>query len=204
MIDRQSVGALAAVMIEPILSSGGVVEVPEGYLARLKEKCRERGMLLILDEAQTGIGRTGTNFAFERDGVAPDILTLSKTLGAGLPLSAVVTSAEIEQTCHAKGFLFFTTHANDPLPAAVGLCVVEALVRDRLAARAAEMGAHMKQGFQDLQQKHEAIGDVRGRSEEHTSELQSLMRISYAVFCLKKKKHKNKKTEYKYRHHHQN
>jgi len=163
MIDRQSVGALAAVIIEPILSSGGIVEIPDGYLARLKAKCHERGMLLILDEAQTGIGRTGTNFAFERDGVAPDILTLSKTLGAGLPLSAVITSAEIEQRCHARGFLFFTTHANDPLPAAVGLCVVEALVRDGLAARAKELGAHMKQGFLDLQQKYEAIGDVRGR-----------------------------------------
>ena len=78
-------------------------------------------MLLILDEAQTGVGRTGTMFAFERDGVVPDILTLSKTLGAGLPLAAVVTTAEIEERCHERGFLFYTTHVSDPLPAAVGL-----------------------------------------------------------------------------------
>ena len=87
MIDRQSTGALAAFIAEPILSSGGILDLPPGYRAALKAKCAERGMLLIVDEAQTGVGRTGLMFACERDGVAPDILTLSKTLGAGLPLS---------------------------------------------------------------------------------------------------------------------
>lgn len=82
LIDAQSTGSLAAFIAEPILSSGGIIELPEGYLAALKRKCEEREMLLILDEAQTGIGRTGTMFAFERDGVVPDILTLSKTLGS--------------------------------------------------------------------------------------------------------------------------
>ena len=71
-------------------------------------------MLLILDEAQTGLCRTGTWYAFERDGVVPDILTLSKTLGAGLPLAAVLTSAEIEEAAHDRGFLFFTTHVVGP------------------------------------------------------------------------------------------
>jgi 2,2-dialkylglycine decarboxylase (pyruvate) len=162
-IDRQSTGNLAAVIVEPILSSGGIVELPEGYLAALREKARERGMLLILDEAQTGMGRTGTNFAFERDGVAPDILVLSKTLGAGLPLSAVVTTAAIEAACHARDFLFYTTHAADPLPAAVGLKVVEIVLRDRLAERARELGRYLKSALSDLQQHHAAIGDVRGR-----------------------------------------
>ena len=83
LLDRQSTGNLASFIAEPILSSGGIIELPEGYLAALKKKCVERGMLLILDEAQTGMGRTGTMFAFERDGVVPDILVLSKTLGAG-------------------------------------------------------------------------------------------------------------------------
>ncbi|MGX0975830.1 4-aminobutyrate aminotransferase-like enzyme [Roseovarius sp. MBR-51] len=78
LIDAQSTGSLAAFIVEPILSSGGIIELPEGYLAALKRKCEEREMLLILDEAQTGVGRTGTMFAFERDGVVPDILTLSK------------------------------------------------------------------------------------------------------------------------------
>ena len=163
IIDRQSTGQMAAVIVEPILSSGGIVELPEGYLAALKEKARERGMLLILDEAQTGMGRTGHNFAFERDGVVPDILNLSKTLGAGLPLSATITSAEIEQDCYDKGFLFYTTHAADPLPAAVGSKVVEIVQRDALAERARELGAYLKDQLRDLQQRHAAIGDVRGR-----------------------------------------
>lgn len=109
LIDAQSVGSLSCVLVEPILSSGGVIILPDGYLRALKEHCTQRGMLLIVDEAQTGIGRTGTNFAFEREGVVPDILTLSKTLGAGLPLSAVVTSAEIESTCAERGYMFYTT-----------------------------------------------------------------------------------------------
>ncbi|ABM94428.1 aminotransferase [Methylibium petroleiphilum PM1] len=81
LIDRQSSGNLAAFIAEPILSSGGLIDLPLGYLAALKAKCSERGMLLILDEAQTGVGRTGLMFACQRDGVVPDILTLSKTLG---------------------------------------------------------------------------------------------------------------------------
>ena len=83
-------------------------------------------MLLILDEAQTGMCRTGTWYAFERDGVVPDILTLSKTLGAGLPLAAIITTP-IEKAAHERGFLFFTTHVSDPLAAAVGNTVLDVL-----------------------------------------------------------------------------
>lgn len=163
MIDRQSTGQLAAVIVEPILSSGGIIELPDGYMAALRDKANERGMLLILDEAQTGMGRTGDNFAFERDGVVPDILNLSKTLGAGLPLSTTVTTAAIEQACYDKDFLFYTTHAADPLPAAVGRKVVEIVVRERLADRARELGSYLKGLLCDLQQRHQIIGDVRGR-----------------------------------------
>ena len=114
LVDRQSTGELAACIAEPILSSGGVLEPPVGYMPALAAKCRERGMLLIFDEAQTGLGRTGDLFACERDGVVPEFLTLSKTLGAGLPLAAVLTTPEIEDICHERGFLFYTTHASDP------------------------------------------------------------------------------------------
>lgn len=163
LIDRQSTGNLAAFIAEPILSSGGILDLPLGYLAALKKKCEERGMLLILDEAQTGIGRTGMMFAFERDGVVPDILTLSKTLGAGLPLSAVVTSDEIEQRCHERGFLFYTTHVSDPLPAAVGLKVLEVIERDNLVEHANVAGLRLKSGLHALQERFECVGDVRGR-----------------------------------------
>jgi 2,2-dialkylglycine decarboxylase (pyruvate) len=91
-LGRQSTDNLAAFIAEPILSSGGILDLPPGYLVVLRDHWRARGMLVILDEAQTGIGRTGTMFAFKRDGVVPDILTLSNKLGAGLPLSAVMTT----------------------------------------------------------------------------------------------------------------
>jgi 2,2-dialkylglycine decarboxylase (pyruvate) len=162
-LDRQSTGNLAAFIAEPILSSGGVLDLPPGYLAVLRDHCHARGMLLILDEAQTGIGRTGQMFAFERDGVVPDILTLSKTLGAGLPLSAVMTSEALANEAEGRDFLFYTTHVNDPLPAAVGLKVLEVVQRDDLATRAKEAGAHLKAGLLGLKQRHRCIGDVRGR-----------------------------------------
>ena len=120
-------------------------------------------MLLILDEAQTGMGRTGTMFAFERDGVLPDILVLSKTLGAGLPLAAVMTTDEISQAADDRGFLFYTTHVNDPLPAMVGLKVIEVVERDGLAARAATLSDRLKRGLLSLKQRYPRIGDVRGR-----------------------------------------
>jgi len=120
-------------------------------------------MLLILDEAQTGVGRTGLMFACEREGVTPDILTLSKTLGAGLPLAAVLTSAAIEERAHELGYLFYTTHVSDPLPAAVGLKVLEVVERDGLVARANLMGERLRNGLLRLQERFECIGDVRGR-----------------------------------------
>lgn len=163
LVDAQSTGSLAACIVEPILSSGGIIEPPLGYLAALKRKCEERGMLLILDEAQTGLCRTGTWYAFERDGIVPDILTLSKTLGAGLPLAAVITSAEIEQAAFDRGFLFFTTHVSDPLVAAVGNTVLDVLERESMDARALELGAVLRTGLLEIQSRHDVVGDVRGR-----------------------------------------
>ncbi|GGP14687.1 aspartate aminotransferase family protein [Nonomuraea glycinis] len=163
LVDQQSAGSLAACLIEPILSSGGIIEPPPGYLRRLKEMCDERGMLLILDEAQTGLGRTGEMYAFERDGVTPDILTLSKTLGAGLPVAAVITTAQIEQVCHDRGFLFYTTHVSDPLAAAVAVTVLDVIERENLVERAAELGEQLNGRLLALRDGYEVVGDVRGR-----------------------------------------
>jgi 2,2-dialkylglycine decarboxylase (pyruvate) len=163
LIDAQSVGSLAACIVEPILSSGGIIDPPAGYLAALQYKCRERGMLLILDEAQTGLCRTGSWYAFERDGVIPDILTLSKTLGAGLPLAAVITTAEIERAAYERGFLFFTTHVSDPFAAAVGNTVLDVALRDGLDKRATELGAHLCRGLASIGARHDVVGDIRGR-----------------------------------------
>ncbi len=144
LVDGQSTGNLAAFIAEPILSSGGILELPLGYLAALKRKCEERGMLLILDEAQTGVGRTGHMFAYQRDGVTPDIMTLSKTLGAGLPLAAVMTTQDIEQKAYEKGFLFYTTHVSDPLPAAIGVTVLDVVEREGLVEQSVARGDRLR------------------------------------------------------------
>jgi 2,2-dialkylglycine decarboxylase (pyruvate) len=163
LIDAQSTGNLAACLVEPILSSGGIIEPPPGYFAALQDKCRERSMLLILDEAQTGLCRTGSWYAFEGDGVVPDILTLSKTLGAGLPLAALVTSAELEQEAYERGFLFFATHVSDPLVAAVGNTVLDVLSDENLDERARSLGLFLRKGLEDIASRHEIVGDIRGR-----------------------------------------
>ncbi len=163
MVDKQSVGAYAAFIAEPILSAAGIIDLPPAYIKRLKELCQERGLLLIFDEAQTAFGRAGYNFAFERDGIVPDFLTLSKTLGGGLPLAATVTSKEIEATCYDLGFINVTSHVSDPLPAQVGLAMIATLFGERMVQKAREQGAYLKDQLLQLQEKHQCIGDVRGR-----------------------------------------
>lgn len=167
MVDRQSCGSLACVILEPILSSGGMLVLPPGYLKAMKQHCEKRRMLLIIDEAQTGIGRAGDMFAFqhfdEDEGTVPDILTLSKTLGNGLPLSAVVTSDRIAEFSKDHGFLFYTTHVNDPLPAAVGEKVLQIVVRDELVERSRILGEKLQHGLRTLMSRYGCIGDIRGR-----------------------------------------
>jgi 2,2-dialkylglycine decarboxylase (pyruvate) len=162
LIDAQSTGNLAACIVEPILSSAGIVVPPAGYFAALREHCDARGMLLIFDEAQTALYRTGDRYGFERDGVVPDIITMSKTLGAGLPLAAVVTTDEIEARAYERGFLFYTTHISDPLVAAVGNTVLDVL-EDGVGAGVAAKGEILAGGLRELHDRHAVVGDVRGR-----------------------------------------
>jgi 2,2-dialkylglycine decarboxylase (pyruvate) len=162
MFDMQSAGAPAALIAEPILSAGGVIVPPEGYFARVQEECRARGFMLIFDEAQTAFGRIGATFSASKLGVVPDIMTVSKTLGGGVPLAAAITSDEIEAEAHDKGFAHYTSHVSDPLPAAVGLAIIETIEREGLIERARLMGDYMMAGLRDLQQRYEAIGDLRG------------------------------------------
>lgn len=163
MVDEQSVGAYAALIAEPVLSAAGIVELPPAYVKRLKELCEERGLLLIFDEAQTAFGRLGYNFAFEEYGVTPDFLALSKTLGGGMPLSAAITSKEIEAQCFDNGFIYITSHVSDPFCAAVGLATLDILVSGEMAKRAEEQGRYLKAQLLELQRRHECIGDVRGK-----------------------------------------
>jgi 2,2-dialkylglycine decarboxylase (pyruvate) len=163
LVDQQSVGSLCAVIAEPVLSAGGIIVPPDGYFRRLRELCDARGMLLVLDEAQTGFGRLGTMFGFEHDDIVPDLVAVSKTLGGGIPLAATITNSLIEGDCVGKGFIHVTSHVSDPLPAAAGLAVLEAIEEERLVERAREQGEYLLGRLRGLQAAHEQIGDVRGR-----------------------------------------
>src|SRR5215211_4084027 len=163
LVDQQSVGSLAAVVAEPVLSAGGIIVPPPGYLARLLELCRERGMLLVMDEAQTGFGRLGAMFGFELDGIVPDFVAVSKTLGGGVPLAATITTAAIEETAVERGFLHVTSHVSDPLPAAAGLAVLDVIEEEGLVGQARQRGDYLLGRLRELQTEHEQIGDVRGR-----------------------------------------
>ena len=162
MYDMASTGRKAAIIIEPIISAGGVLVPPKSYMKRLREAATERGMLLIFDEAQTAFGRIGHRHAADYFGVTPDIISVSKTMGGGLPLAAVATTPEIEEDIHRKGFTFYTSHVSDPLPATVGLAVLRTIQQENLIEKARTTGAYLHQRLQELQSRYEAIGDVRG------------------------------------------
>jgi 2,2-dialkylglycine decarboxylase (pyruvate) len=162
LYDMQSTGARAAVIAEPVISAGGVIVPPDGYFDALQAEARKRNMLLIFDEAQTAFGRLGHWFAASQLGVTPDLMTVSKTLGGGVPLAAVITNDAVEETCHRRGFAFYTSHVSDPLPATVGLAVLETVAQENLLARSREMGDYLAARLEELKARHEEIGDVRG------------------------------------------
>ncbi len=162
MFDMQSTGRPAAIIIEPIISAGGVLVPPKAYMQALRRAADARGMLLIFDEAQTAFGRIGHKTGAAFHGVVPDILSVSKTLGGGLPLAATVTTPEIEDGAYRKGFNFYTSHVSDPLPAEVGLAVLRVIAEEHLVERARTVGGYLRSRLLELQQRHEAIGDVRG------------------------------------------
>ena len=162
MFDMQSSGRGAAIIVEPVISAGGVLVPPKSFMQALRKAADDRGMLLIFDEAQTAFGRIGTRTGSEFFGVVPDIMTMSKTLGGGLPLAAVSTTAKIEEVLHQKHFTFYTSHVSDPLTAEVGLAVLKVIKEENLIARANQMGGYLRRRFEELQQRYEVIGDIRG------------------------------------------
>ena len=162
MFDMQSSGRGAAIIVEPIISAGGVLVPPQSFMRALRKAADERGMLLIFDEAQTAFGRIGTRTGSEFFDVVPDIMTMSKTLGGGLPLAAVSTTSKIEEVLHEKHFTFYTSHVSDPLLAEVGLAVLKVIKEENLIARANEMGGYLRSRLEELQQRYEVIGDIRG------------------------------------------
>ena len=153
-------GQVAAIIIEPQLGEGGFVPAPPDFLRVLRDLTRRHGIVLILDEIQTGFGRTGRMFAYEHAGIEPDLVVMAKGLAGGLPLAAVVGTAEI-MDAPAPGGLG-GTYAGNALSCAAALAVLEIFEREDLVSRAAGIGRHLRSGLLELQQRVDAIGDVRG------------------------------------------
>ncbi|RMF90273.1 MAG: aspartate aminotransferase family protein [Nitrospinota bacterium] len=162
LIDRSTSGKPAAVFFEFVLSAGGMIVVPRNWVMALQEFCRERDTLLVADEAQTGIGRAGNWFCYQEYGIVPDIVTLSKSLGGGVPLSAVITSAAVADDAVAKGYMQSSSHTGDPLLCAAGLANIDIIEKEQILANVKEVGAYLKAGLQQIQHRYEIIGDVRG------------------------------------------
>jgi adenosylmethionine-8-amino-7-oxononanoate aminotransferase len=156
---------IAAFICEPIVGSSlGVVAAEDGYLQRIRAICDSHGILWIADEIMCGSGRTGTFFAFEHDGVQPDIATLAKGLGGGYqPLAATVLSGRVAEMLHRKGFAHGHTYIGHPVACAAGLAVQDVLDRDQLLARTRDYGQRFGQLLADRFGDHPNVGDVRGR-----------------------------------------
>jgi predicted acetylornithine/succinylornithine family transaminase len=160
---RRAIGSsTAAFVVEPIQGEGGVHVPPPGYLAGVRQLTREAGALLVLDEIQTGIGRTGRWLALEHEGVVPDVLTLGKGLGGGFPIAAFLCSEEVSKTVSLGDH--GGTYAGNPLACAAADAVLRTIAEERLVERAAELGARVLARLRGFAAAHpEAVGEPRGR-----------------------------------------
>jgi 2,2-dialkylglycine decarboxylase (pyruvate) len=153
---------IAAIIVEPVFSAGGMIVPPSGYMKLLRDFAHELGALLIVDEAQAGFGRTGKWFASEHHEVEPDILVVSKSAGAGFPVSAVVTSDAIADEAAAQGWLHLASHQSDPLSAAAVAATIDIVREEGLVEKAASDGLYFLERLQALKAKHPILIDIRG------------------------------------------
>ena len=151
---------VAAIILEPVQGEGGFNVAPKELWQRLRALCDQHGILLIADEVQTGAGRTGTWFAVEQTGVAPDLITLAKSMAGGFPISAVVGRAEVMDAPAAGGL--GGTYAGSPLACAAALAVLDEFEKHNLLQRSRDVGARITASLQALAQKHKCIAEVRG------------------------------------------
>lgn len=160
-IARVDPASVAAVVIEPVQGEAGFHPVPTKFMQRLRELCDEHGMVLVADEVQAGMGRTGKLFAIEHMGVAPDLVTSAKSLGAGMPISAVVGRAELMDAPHPGGL--GGTYSGNPLASVAAIEALKIIDDQAFLARATDLGTAMRARLESMQAAHpDLIGDVRG------------------------------------------
>jgi acetylornithine/succinyldiaminopimelate/putrescine aminotransferase len=149
-----------AVMLEPIQGEGGVVVPSEDYLRRVRDLCDQRNLLLILDEVQTGVGRTGTLYGYERAGIEPDIMTLAKGLGGGVPIGAMLATAAVAESLGAGAH--GSTFGGNALTCAVAAAVLHTVRCEGVLENCERMGERLREGLRRLGDKHPIVRDVRG------------------------------------------
>ncbi|MCD6399538.1 4-aminobutyrate--2-oxoglutarate transaminase [candidate division WOR-3 bacterium] len=156
-VDPKTVGA---VIVETIQGEGGFIDPPKNFYPMLKELCEKYDIKLIVDEVQTGFGRTGKMFGIEHYGVVPDVITMAKAIANGLPLSACVASEELMGNIYPGSL--GGTYGGNPIACATALKVIEIMEREKVPERAAKMGVKIRKRLEEIQEKHPKIGDVRG------------------------------------------
>ena len=152
--------AVAAVVAEPVQGEGGFITPPPGYFQELVKICRDNGILFVADEIQSGMGRTGKMFAIEHWGVEPDLITVAKSLAAGMPLAAVVGRQEIMDAVHAWGL--GGTYGGNPVACAAGLAVLDVFEEENMLEKAVALGQKLKSRFETWQKQFDLIGGIRG------------------------------------------
>jgi acetylornithine/N-succinyldiaminopimelate aminotransferase len=150
-----------AVMLEPLQGEGGIIEASRPYLHRVREICNQHDVLLIFDEVQTGMGRLGTLFGYEQTGIRPDIMTLAKGLGTGVPIGAMLATERVSKSFTVGSHA--STFGGNPLTCAVGIAVMQALLEDGVLANCREQGDYLRGRLQDLRPRCPRIRDVRGK-----------------------------------------
>lgn len=182
----------ACFIVEPVQGEGGIIVPPDGYLRDLRKACDKHGVVLIFDEVQTGLGRTGKMFACEHDGVSPDIMTLAKALGGGvMPLGAIVGTESIWEAIYSQNPISHTsTFGGNPLACAAGIAGLKVIEEEGLVERSAELGVLLKDGLQNVADKHSHwVKEVRGRGlmvgfefqEDEVGELVVAQLLKYGV-----------------------
>lgn len=160
LADQTAPSETAAIVIEPVLGEGGYVPAPTRFMRELRQLCTENGIMLVVDEVQSGFGRTGKFFAFMHSEIVPDIVVMAKGLGSGMPISGVASSAEIWSA--ASYGSHGGTYSGGALPTSAALATVQVMIEEDLPGNAAKQGEYLMERLQEMQSHYPIIGDVRG------------------------------------------